>query len=473
MKAYVSIRSHTTLASSVLAVAVALGGSNPSADAQVPPPLDHYRMYAATGGTPLSQVTLIDQFQTQTTPLSNVEFFLVPTSKNGEPIFDPVPHLTCYGIPTGSFSTTVSVDNQFRNGQTLTVKQPDLLCVPSEKFPQPIPVPLNRDHYKCYEAQGDPVNAIVTLADQFRPETGVQVVEPFLFCTPVDKNGEGILNPVEHLTCYHTLPPGLPVGIIPIRNQFGMDTLDVSSPVALCVPSIKHWGTPTTTPTETATVSPSTTPSVSPSTAPSAGPTNTPGTGPTNTPGTGPTNTPGTGPSATPTGFVPTCAPTPVPSCRKAEKGLLLLKNVSDDTKDRLIWKWIKGQATSRDEFADPTTKRGYALCIYAGTTPLTDVAVSANSTKWSAISTKGFKYKDATGSEDGIQKVVLKGGAENKAKALMKGKGNNLPDPTLGSIPAPVTAQLVNSDTPVCWETVHSGSDIIKNESDQFKAKR
>ena len=47
-----------------------------------------------------------------------------------------------------------------------------------------------------------------------------------------------------------------------------------------------------------------------------------------------------------------------------------------------------------------------------------------------------------------------------------------NLPDPTLGNIPAPVTAQLVNSDTAVCWEAVYDASDVIKNQADQFKAK-
>ena len=46
------------------------------------------------------------------------------------------------------------------------------------------------------------------------------------------------------------------------------------------------------------------------------------------------------------------------------------------------------------------------------------------------------------------------------------------MPDPTLGNIPTPVTTQLVNSDTAVCWEAVYDTGDIIKNESDQFKAK-
>ena len=35
-----------------------------------------------------------------------------------------------------------------------------------------------------------------------------------------------------------------------------------------------------------------------------------------------------------------------------------------------------------------------------------------------------------------------------------------------------PVTAQFVKVDSPLCWEAVYSGSQIIENETDQFKAK-
>jgi len=51
-----------------------------------------------------------------------------------------------------------------------------------------------------------------------------------------------------------------------------------------------------------------------------------------------------------------------------------------------------------------------------------------------------------------------------------VKGKGPNLPDPPLGSLPFPVTAQLVNRETGVCMEGVFN--DAIKNDETQFKAK-
>ena len=57
---------------------------------------------------------------------------------------------------------------------------------------------------------------------------------------------------------------------------------------------------------------------------------------------------------------------------------------------------------------------------------------------KWSLIGTKGFKYKGQARKPDGIQKAVLKGSDGPKAKALMKGKGMNLPDPVLGHCRCP-----------------------------------
>jgi hypothetical protein len=180
----------------------------------------------------------------------NVTFFMVPASKNGEPIIDEIDHLTCYDIG-GTFTATVTVANQF-GLHDLEIQKPDALCVPTEKFP-PAPVPLLRDHYKCYEASGPLVGAPVNLLDQFGPAS-VTLIEPVLFCNPVDKNGEGISNDFDHLTCYQTEPPGVPVGLIPFLNQFHEDVLDVGPPVALCVPSEKLGWTTTTSTTTTTTL---------------------------------------------------------------------------------------------------------------------------------------------------------------------------------------------------------------------------
>jgi hypothetical protein len=67
---------------------------------------------------------------------------------------------------------------------------------------------------------------------------------------------------------------------------------------------------------------------------------------------------------------------------------------------------------------------------------------------------------------------MLLSGGGAGQAKILAKGKGANLPDPNL-PLATPVTVQLVNGDTGLCWESSFEAGDIGKNEAGQFKAKR
>ena len=110
-----------------------------------------------------------------------------------------------------------------------------------------------------------------------------------------------------------------------------------------------------------------------------------------------------------------------------------MLKNKSPDSKDKLTWKWIKGAATTLADLKDPTATADYALCIYAGTTNALVAALNVPpGAHWSTLGTKGYKYKDPTESQAGVQKIILKSGTAGKSKALVKGKGTNLPDPTL-----------------------------------------
>ena len=162
------------------------------------------------------------------------------------------------------------------------------------------------------------------------------------------------------------------------------------------------------------------------------------------------------------------CATTAAVGCRTALKSVLVIKDNTTNSKDKLTWKWIKGQSTTQAEFGDPTSTASIALCVYdnTGLVGETLVAPGAN---WSVVSTKGWKFLDKSGSQDGIQKVVLSGSTDNKAKALMKGKGINLPD-IAPALTLPVTVQMVNSESGLCWQSVFNAA--IKNQTGQFKAK-
>jgi len=211
----------------------------PSTKEVVQPEPDHFQSYPTTPGTGLDGpvVQIVDQFGSQTTDLGAPIRFLVPANKNNEGIDDPISHLTCYQITDGVAGPPVISTNQF-GAQPLTLGDPDSLCVPTEKLISPGLVDL--DHYKCYVAAGAPVDLGVGLIDQFQARSTL-VVEPKLFCTPADKNGEGIDDPLTHLTCYSTNPVGQSPGLIPISNQFvAVDQIELLGPDLLCAPSTKE-----------------------------------------------------------------------------------------------------------------------------------------------------------------------------------------------------------------------------------------
>jgi len=91
---------------------------------------------------------------------------------------------------------------------------------------------------------------------------------------------------------------------------------------------------------------------------------------------------------------------------------------------DKLIWKWLKGPATTQADFGDPTAPAEYAFCIYTGSAQtLTMEASVPPVTNWKVLDTKGYKYKDSAAGTDGIFQILLKGAAAGGAKTLVKGR--------------------------------------------------
>jgi hypothetical protein len=209
-------------------------------------------------------VDLEDQFTSGPVTVQRPERLCNPVDKNDEGIGDPTAHLVCYDInePGPFHRRSVVVRNQFGD-QTLSLGRPDSLCVPAEK--DGVPSPLQLNHFKCYRAFGKSFTTrTVSLDDQFE-DTASTVVKPELFCNPVDKDEEGIVDPTAHLTCYRlkTDAPFTPRDAS-TRDQFGDLDLDVARgecgrAARLCVPSLKNPGTTTTTTPPTTVTTTSTT----------------------------------------------------------------------------------------------------------------------------------------------------------------------------------------------------------------------
>lgn len=171
----------------------------------------------------------------------------------------------------------------------------------------------------------------------------------------------------------------------------------------------------------------------------------------------------------------PLCGSKPRVGCRTAGKSIIKIKNhATSDKKDLVIWKWIKGQSTSQSDFGDPTDTTWFGLCVYEAPSDdlVAGISIPASASNWAPIGDKGFKYRDKSGLPDGAQKAILKGSDNDRAKALLKGKGENLPDPPAASLTLPVTVQLVTNNTGVCFESTFDADDVRRNEPGSFKAK-
>jgi hypothetical protein len=172
------------------------------------------------------------------------------------------------------------------------------------------------------------------------------------------------------------------------------------------------------------------------------------------------------------------CPPAPLGACKTAAKSILLLNDNTNDAKDKLLWKWTKGQSTTVGDFGDPQNSAAYALCIYGGSSPALlsggALLVPTSASKWSPIGATGWKYNDPAAGSDGVQKLMLKSGSADKSKALLKGKGVALPNvsPSLLNSSLPLVVQLSNNETASCLESDFGSGDVLKAKTAQFKAK-
>jgi 6-phosphogluconolactonase (cycloisomerase 2 family) len=154
------------------------------------------------------------------------------------------------------------------------------------------------------------------------------------------------------------------------------------------------------------------------------------------------------------------CEAGPLVGCRGSSHGVLRL--VSRGT---LVWRWLRGDATSAADLGDPTTTTDYALCLYdeSGPTPALllralmpagGVCGAGGRTCWKAI-TPGVRYRDISRTPEGVRSTLFKTGGAGQARIVLAGAGDDLGIPAL-PLNLPVRAQL-EADTGECWEATYS----------------
>ena len=212
--------------------------------------LDHFLCYTvepAQTFKPRGVVVLDPQFkQRRKTSVLRPETLCNWASKNKSPVLDKRRHLLCYTTrsPQAFPTRRVIVTNQFKTVQ-LAVVRPNVLCLPSGKSLEPVPVtpPKTLDHFQCY-----PVKTLsrvprrtVVVQDEFA--TGKYILGlPVRLCDPASKNNSRIVNRRDHLLCYlakAVKPPGSRA--VYVTNQFGRAfPYRTITPRLLCVPSLKR-----------------------------------------------------------------------------------------------------------------------------------------------------------------------------------------------------------------------------------------
>ncbi len=239
---------------------------------------------------------------------------------------------------------------------------------------------------------------------------------------------------------------------------------------ATATPTVTATPTPTTTATATVTVT--TTPG--PGATMTATSTATATVAATTTPTAAATPPPGCG--------LTICGSVPINGCRQQmepQKGSLTMKNKTPDDRDRLIWKYLKGDLTPKADFGIPLSTTDYELCVYDGNSELVaracapaDGICDGGKPCWKETK-HGYKYRNravvAGGRVNGLQIILKEGVAAGKTTIMVSGKGLS---PTIPPLPIaqPVTVQLVNSGN-VCWESTYS-SPATRNDSLGFKDK-
>jgi hypothetical protein len=180
-------------------------------------------------------------------------------------ISKPEAHLLCYDLkrrrghrPTLDF-IELWVSNEFGDDQRLSVEHPEhpkRLCVSSSlEGLEPGAVSgssseLELDNFLCYGVRADSPGfdlTEVSLADQFQTSDRL-LKKPKLLCNPVDQNGEGILDPETHLTCYEVKPLEGEPRLRDVREDVLVSTdfaaeqrFTLKKPKTVCVPSIKEF----------------------------------------------------------------------------------------------------------------------------------------------------------------------------------------------------------------------------------------
>jgi len=175
----------------------------------------------------------------------------------------------------------------------------------------------------------------------------------------------------------------------------------------------------------------------------------------------------------------------PKPFCHDAGIGQIVVVNKSDDSKDKLKWKWIRGLPVDFANVGDPSASTELELCLFDvpadSPAELRGRLLIPPSSLWQVIGNqKGYRYLDPTRSIGGVKLIKLKTGESPKFGVKAERENLQLPAPVIPpdgqskgryfNVDPMFSAQLVGSNGE-CWTA--DFESVKKNTGRKFKSRR
>jgi hypothetical protein len=162
------------------------------------------------------------------------------------------------------------------------------------------------------------------------------------------------------------------------------------------------------------------------------------------------------------------CAPGRLTGCRQPtapRASTVKLQRFADHTRDRFVWKWAQGQATTLADFG-PVETDGLTICAWdAADEPVAAAALGAAS-GWKRTARR-LVYRDKSGSHGPLSSVSVTVGAAGKSRIAVQGRGDlGMP---LGPLTPPLVVQYANADGQ-CWQSTFGTP--VRNDGTRFQAR-
>jgi hypothetical protein len=147
-----------------------------------------------------------------------------------------------------------------------------------------------------------------------------------------------------------------------------------------------------------------------------------------------------------------------VPATTRGSK--LALQQGDTPARNKLSWRWRSGVGAGLGGFADPTIGGGFTLCVFersvaSGVARLVASvpggALCGDRPCWSA-SSRGYRYRDAAGTSDGIQRMTMAGSSAGRVTIVVRGAGAAVDLPSL-AFAFPLTTRVVRDGAAACWD--------------------